>query len=114
MGERYAGRFVLEAAFLGLLAVGVGLAGVRTAAIVAVMVGGWLVVALIELLAWRAARPAPRYVPEQEPQPLPELHGWDVAEIIAPQAEPEPAELTSIFPVEDEPPKRRWFRRGPG
>ena len=112
MADGYAGRFVLEAAFLVLLAVGVGLADVRTAAIVAVMAGGWLVVSLIELLAWRASRPVRRSVPE--PEPVEELHGWDVAEIIAPRA-PEPlAEPTTVFPAPapGEPlPHGRWFRR---
>jgi hypothetical protein len=107
MSDGFAGRFVLEATFLILLAVGVGVADERPLVIVAVLAAGWLLVSLIELLAWRASRPAPPvYI---EPEPAPELHGWGVAEIIAPQAaEPEPeAELTTVLPAEPEEQPRR-------
>ena len=113
MPERYGPRFGLEASFLVLLAVGAGLADLRPAVIVLVMAAGWLLVALIELVAWRASRPQPP--PLSEPEPV--LHGWDVAEIIAPRAE-EPehveAELTRALPaesVQEERPRRRWLRR---
>ena len=46
-------RFVLEAGFLILLAVVVGLADLRPALIILVMAIGWLLVSLIEYLAWR-------------------------------------------------------------
>ena len=46
-------RFVLEAGFLILLAVVVGLADLRPALIVLVMAIGWVLVALIEYFAWR-------------------------------------------------------------
>jgi outer membrane biosynthesis protein TonB len=46
-------RFVLEAGFLILLAVVVGLAELSPALIVLVMAVGWLLVALIEYFAWR-------------------------------------------------------------
>jgi hypothetical protein len=104
MTDGYAGRFALEAAFLILLAVGVGVADERPLVIVAIMAAGWIVVSLIEVLAWLSARPAPRPVVEAAVEPVEELHGWAVAEIIAPQA-PEPpleAEQTSILPPEDE------------
>jgi hypothetical protein len=46
-------RFVLEAGFLILLAVVVALADLSPALIVLVMAIGWLLVALLEYLAWR-------------------------------------------------------------
>jgi outer membrane biosynthesis protein TonB len=46
-------RFVLEAGFLILLAVVVGLAELSPALIILVMAIGWLLVALIEYFAWR-------------------------------------------------------------
>jgi hypothetical protein len=55
----FAPRFALEAGFLILLGVGAGYADLRPAAIVAIVGGGWLLVALVELSVWRAqARPA--------------------------------------------------------
>ena len=115
MSDGFAGRFVVEAAFLILLAAGVGVADERPLVIVGVMAVGWLLVALIELLAWRAGRRVPVYA---EPEPVvEELHGWDVAEIIAPQApEPPPeVELTTALPPagenEEERPRRRLFGR---
>ena len=54
----FALRFAVEVAFLVLLALAVGLAELATPWIVAVMVVGWLLVAVIEWLAWRS---------EQEP-----------------------------------------------
>src|SRR5512133_206585 len=49
-------RFVLEAGFLVLLAVVVGLADLDPWLIVLVMAVGWLLVSLIEYFAWRQAR----------------------------------------------------------
>jgi hypothetical protein len=49
-------RFVLEAGFLVLLAVVVGLADLDPWLIVLVMLVGWLLVSLIEYFAWRQAR----------------------------------------------------------
>ena len=46
-------RFAAEVAFLALLALAVGLAELETPWIVAVMVVGWLLVAVVEWLAWR-------------------------------------------------------------
>ncbi len=50
----FAPRLAIEAGFLILLGVGAGIADLRTAVIVALLVGGWLVVSLIELVIWRA------------------------------------------------------------
>src|SRR6266545_1884965 len=76
-------RFALEAGFLILLAVLVGLADLRPALIVLVMAIAWLLVALIEYFAWRqsprfsgargaatAAEPIPAPF-EEEAAPLP-------------------------------------------
>jgi hypothetical protein len=72
----FAPRFAIEAGFLILLGVGSGYANLRTAVIVAVVVGGWLLVSLIELTVWRAqARPAGAFVP---PEPEPESGGGEV------------------------------------
>jgi hypothetical protein len=63
----FAPRFALEAGFLILLGVGAGYADLRPAAIVAIVGGGWLVVALVELAVWRAqARPAVIHAPPPE------------------------------------------------
>jgi hypothetical protein len=53
-------RFVLEAGFLVLLAVVVGIADLDPLLIVLVMAIGWLLVSLIEYLAWRQAQGALR------------------------------------------------------
>jgi len=49
-------RFVLEAGFLVLLAVVVGLADLEPLLIVLVMLVGWILVSLIEYFAWRQSR----------------------------------------------------------
>jgi hypothetical protein len=55
----FAPRFALEAGFLILLGVGAGYADLSTRAIVAIVAGGWVLVALVELAVWRAqAQPA--------------------------------------------------------
>ncbi len=67
----FAPRFAIEAGFLILLGAGSGYANLRTAVIVAVLAGGWLLVSLIELTVWRAqARPVGAFVP-----PRPEAGG---------------------------------------
>jgi hypothetical protein len=76
----FAPRFAIEAGFLILLGVGAGVADLRTAVIVALLAGGWLLVSLIELAVWRVqGRPATPFVPP--PEPLPEAE---------PELEPEP------------------------
>ena len=49
-------RFVLEAGFLVLLAVVVGLADLEPLLIVLVMLVGWILVSLIEYFAWRQSQ----------------------------------------------------------
>lgn len=64
----FAPRFALEAGFLILLGVGAGYADLRPAAIVAIVGGGWILVALVELAVWRSqARPAVAPTPLSEP-----------------------------------------------
>jgi hypothetical protein len=80
-------RFAVEIAFLALLALAAGLAELDTVWIVVVMAIGWLLVALVEWLAWRAERSdaAPRIAaPEAGPE---EQTSWDIEEILAPVSE---------------------------
>src|SRR4051794_34619829 len=91
-------RFIFEAAFLLLLAVGTGLANLSTRTIVIVMAVAWALVAAIEWLAWRdraryleqgpyawrADRLAPPWPDERQVDPY--------AQIVVPPPPPEPAE----------------------
>ena len=83
-------RFAAEVAFLVLLALAVGLAELATPWIVAVMVVGWLLVAVIEWLAWRSEQEpddeAAAAAPESRPE---EATSWDLDEILAPLPEDE-------------------------
>jgi hypothetical protein len=91
-------RFVLEAAFLIALAVAAGLAELSPTTIVLVMGAAWLLVALIEWLAWREAPRVTRVVRE-EPAAAPM---------------PAPVEPVAVEPVAVEPepePRRRFWRR---
>ena len=84
----FALRFTVEIAFLALLALAVGLAELATPWIVAVMVIGWVLVAVIELLAWQSEQePGDDVaVAAQEPRPE-EATSWDLDEILAPLPE---------------------------
>jgi hypothetical protein len=87
---------VLEAGFLVLLAVVVGLADLEPALIVLVMTVGWLLVSLIEYFAWRQTQtPA---LSRFEAAPAPAVHE-QVVEDVAPTPPP-PAPVTE--PAEDE------------
>lgn len=66
---RLGARFALEALFLVLLAVGVGLADLRPAFIVLVMAVAWLLVALAEFTAERIARSPISYLLPAEAGP---------------------------------------------
>ncbi|PWU19457.1 MAG: hypothetical protein C5B48_13460 [Candidatus Rokuibacteriota bacterium] len=106
MRSGFAQRFAVEAAFLVLLALAAGFADLKVWQIAAVMGVGWLLVTLIEWLAWRSDRqleerletrtPA---VDEGEPE---QRHGWDVEEILAPLPEDEEEAFTSVLLPEDE------------
>src|SRR5437763_16291085 len=70
MPARHGSRFALEAGFLILLAVLAGLADLRWQAIVLVMGGAWLLIALLEWAFWREGPrlpPVPRGYEEWAP-----------------------------------------------
>ena len=81
-------RFAVEVAFLALLALAAGLAELETPWIIALMVVGWALVALVEWLAWRSetAPDDPGAVAPAEPAPE-EQTSWDIEEILAPVPE---------------------------
>jgi hypothetical protein len=125
---------VLEAGFLILLAVVVGLADLRPALIILVMALGWLFVSLIEYFAWRQ-RPGFAAVTRTEtmvePAPAPhEVVQEEIVEEAPPSAvppaapPPSPAEEETVIepgaapPDEAEEraaprPRRRWIVFGP-
>jgi hypothetical protein len=95
-------RFVLEAGFLIALAVVAGLAELSPTTIVLVMGAAWLLVAVIEWLAWREsprtirvvreeAAPAPPVeAPASDAEPRSRLRFWRRRRS-EPEPEPEPA-----------------------
>src|SRR5215210_4304882 len=97
-------RFVAEAVFLILLAVGTGLADLPPRTIVIVMAVAWALVALLEWTAWREAR---RYM--EQPWRL-ERTLDPYAEVVTPAAQP-PEPLTQIVPAAQARPRRRFLRR---
>ena len=124
MADRFAPRFALEAGLLILLAVAAGFADLRPALIVLVMAIAWLIVSLIEWLAWRARLTMPPMPPAAEPAPA-AMPGWDVEEILVPAEEvvaysalDRGDALTTVLPAEadeadvvEAKPRRRWRRR---
>jgi hypothetical protein len=83
---------VLEAGFLILLAVGVGIADLSPALIILVMAIAWVLVALIEYFAWRQGprfASVSRYAAEAEPAPV-AVHE-EVVEEMPPPPPPAPA-----------------------
>jgi hypothetical protein len=112
MWGRLGPRFAVEAAFLILLAVGLGLADQSWVVIVAVMAAGWAVVSLIELVASRRAATQWTY-PSREPaeefpaEPqVPELPPAPMLPIDAPAAPSAPAPGPAPMPAEPaEPPE---------
>jgi outer membrane biosynthesis protein TonB len=119
---------VLEAGFLILLAAVVGLAELRPALIVLVMAVGWLLVALIEYLAWRETVGFPtvqRYA-TAAPTPATPVQQEAVDDLTPPPPPPPPVtpppaeEETIVAPPEAEAPaaleprpRRRWIIFGP-
>ncbi len=110
---------MLEAGFLILLAVVVGLADLSPALIVLVMTVGWLLVALIEYFAWRqtvgvpamhrytaeeVAQPAPVYEESAPPAPVYEEVVEDVAPPPPPTPPPADAETIVTPPQAERPP----------
>src|SRR5438105_6366345 len=87
MPEGLVPRMAIEWGFLILLAVGAGWADLRPVLIVLVMAIGWILVVLVELLAWRA-RPAYAVTETVVEPPADTLH--------APA--PEPARAAPVLP----------------
>jgi hypothetical protein len=111
MPGRLGPRFALEAGFLILLAVALGLADLDTLTIVAVMAVAWLLVALIE---WIASREQPVAVREAERQSFVATSGMAPAEeepSVDEQAAETPPSEAGLEPVPAEVKRRRWFRR---
>ncbi len=122
---------MLEAGFLILLAVVVGLADLRPALIILVMAIGWLFVSLIEYFAWRQrpgfaaatrsgalAEPVPaaretvhEEVVEEAPPP-PTEEETVIEPGAAPADEPEQNDRPSLEPLAPRP-RRRWIVFGP-
>ena len=119
---------MLEAGFLILLAAVVGLAELRPALIVLVMAVGWLLVALIEYLAWRetAGFPAVQRSAMAAPTPATPVQ-QEAADDLSPPPPPPPSvtpppaeEETIVAPPEagapadlERRPRRRWIIFGP-
>ena len=100
-------RFLLEATFLVLVAVGAGLAGLQAVWIGVVMFGAWLLVALVERGGSRRGRASaappeaerelePELQPEPDPEPAPEP---------TPEPEPEPERRPELAAVPPPPPE---------
>jgi type IV secretory pathway VirB10-like protein len=85
-------RFVLEAGFLVLLALVVGLADLDPVLIVLVMLVGWILVSLIEYFAWRQSQSAIMRGFE------PEYAGVGMSEMAADEAPPPPPPPTPTPP----------------
>jgi hypothetical protein len=96
---------LLEAAFLIALAIGIGVAGLSTGAIVVVMALAWLLVSLFELTVWaeRPRSPASRRRTALVEEP----------DEVTPAETVEPAAVTEIREPEPMPPpqRRRFWRR---
>lgn len=110
MSGGFAVRFAVEVAFLVLLALAAGFADLETWQIALVMVVGWLLVTVLELLAWRSDRQFEeqlnaRLGPEESGADREPQHGWDVEVILAPLPdEPQSEEaFTSVMRPEEEP-----------
>ena|SRR5215210_2617861 len=109
-------RFALEAGFLIALAVVAGLADLSPTTIVLVMGAAWLLVAVIEWLAWREGPGVTRVVREEAAPPSADLEGpdpeprarrrfWrrDKTEAPEPEAEPAGEDTQDLPPPEQQP-----------
>jgi outer membrane biosynthesis protein TonB len=106
MPEGLGARLAIENGFLILLAIGAAVADLEPLMIVLVMAIGWILVVLVEVMAWRArpqyavretVAPAPVELPPLEPEP----YGGAPPEYAAAGAEPAPEYPPA--PVEPEP-----------
>ncbi|HKB20322.1 MAG TPA: hypothetical protein VKC65_04845 [Gaiellaceae bacterium] len=99
-------RFVLEAGFLVLLALVVGLADLDPLLIVLVMLVGWILVSLIEYSAWRQAQSAMMrgYEPAFAGPPVNEMAADDPPPSPPPPSPPQPPpdEETVVTPPDPE------------
>jgi hypothetical protein len=92
-------RFAAEVAFLGLLALAAGLAELETPWIIVLMAVGWLLVAVVEWLAWRTEAGA-REPASKESEAAPEEQtSWDIEEILAPV--PDEQGSTTVLPSDE-------------
>jgi hypothetical protein len=114
MAGGFTPRFAFEVVFLVLLAVALGLADVRPLVIGLVMGGAWLLVVLIEWLAWRAetrAEEPPLAWAPQEDEAIESTDSWEIDEILAPlPGEPSQADeegSTSVLPPAETPDEPR-------
>ena len=102
----FAQRFAVEAAFLVLLALATGFADLEAWQIAATMAVGWVLVALIEYLAWRGEHQLAERIEAVTAAPSAEAeerHGWDVEEILAPMPEDtEDEAYTSVIPPDEQ------------
>ena len=93
-------RFVLEVAFLALLALAAALAELEPAWIIGVMAVGWGLVALVEWLAWKGENAQVTPVRGSRGESTGEASdSWEMEEILAPVSEPESG--TKVIPPED-------------
>lgn len=127
-------RLAVEATFIVLVAVGAALADVRTALVIVLVLGAWLIVGLGELViatarpAFRRTR-APAAAPAAnvvEAAPAPVGEDTEEAAVIAAAGKATPAEAAQEDETDEAPPeegavpavaeeakrRRRWFRRG--
>lgn len=100
MTSGFVPRFIAEIAFLALLALAAGLAELETRWIIAVMAVGWVLVALVEWLAWRSETAERSGLDSADVEGADEPTGsWDIEEILAPVPELEGG--TEVIPPED-------------
>lgn len=120
MPGRLGPRFALEAGFLIMLAVAMGLADLGATAIVVVMAIAWLLVALVEWIASREAhypvQTAWPASPPQTPSAPPDWGEHEETAFIPGETDDDadtPAEPIVLPPAngEEAPSRRRWRRR---
>jgi hypothetical protein len=90
MNGGFALRFAVEVAFLALLALAAGLAELDALPIIGIMVAGWILVVLVEWLAWRSDQPeavGTQAGEDDEEVRAAEVTAWDLDDIIAPVAD---------------------------
>jgi hypothetical protein len=93
-------RFVLEAGFLVLLAVVVGIADLDPLLIVLVMAIGWLLVSLIEYFAWRQTQGVS--LRSMDAAPAVAVHEEVVEDVAPPPPPPPPPAPAPASPREEE------------